>query len=120
MARHDPAKIKMAELMLAGANWQEAVETAGVVTSRASAYRFVTAYCLHGEAALADRRGGHAYKVVDEVLAWLLEACRARPDITGRELQGAVLERYNLQVSKGYLNQVRAAHGVSQPPKKRA
>src|SRR5579859_553869 len=110
----------MAELMLAGANWQDAVEAAGAWTSRSSAYRFVTAYCLCGEAALEDGRRGHAYKLVDEVMAWLLEECRARPEITGRELQAELLERYDLRVSKGYINQVRAAHGVSRPPKKRA
>ena len=119
MASQDTAKIKMAESMLAGAHWQDAVEAAGVVTSRASAYRFLTAYCWRGEKALEDRRRGHTHKLVGEVLVWLLEECRARPEITGRELQAEVLERYNLRISKGYLNQVRAAHGVSRPQKKR-
>lgn len=117
MACHDPAKIRMAELMLAGANWQDAVEAAGVWTSRASAYRFLTAYCLRGEKALEDRRRGHAYKLVGDVLVWLLEECRTRPELTGRELQAELLERYNLRVSKRYINQVRAAHGVSRPKK---
>jgi hypothetical protein len=119
MAGHDPAKIKMAELMLTGAPWQDAVEAAGVLTSRASAYRFLTAYCLRGDQALEDRRRGHAHKVVGDVLVWVVEECRARPEISGRELQAEVLERYHLRVSKSQLNRVRAAHGVSRPPKKR-
>ncbi len=120
MASHDPAKIKMAELMLAGANWQDAVEAAGVWTSRASAYRFLTAYCLRGDKALEDRRRGRAYKLVDVVMVWLLAECRARPELTARELQAELLKRYGIRVSKRYLNQVRAAHGVSRPKKSRA
>jgi len=119
MARHDPDKIKMAELMLGGVPWQDAVEAAGVLTSRASAYRFAAAYCLQGEKALDDGRRGHAYKLVKVVLAWLLGECRARPEITGRELQRELLARYNVADSKGYINQVRAAHGVSRPKKSR-
>jgi hypothetical protein len=119
MAHQDPAKIKMAEMMLVGIPWQEAVEAAGVVTSRASAYRFLTAYCLRGDTVLGERRRGHAHKIVGDVLVWMVEACRTRPDISGRELQAAVLERYNLRVSKSQLNRARAAHGVSRPPKKR-
>jgi len=54
MARQNPAKIKMAELMLGGTPWQEAAKQSGVVTSQSSAHRFVTAYCLRGEQVLAE------------------------------------------------------------------
>lgn len=120
MARHDPAKIKMAELMLQGKNWEEAVLGAGVLSiSRSAAYWFVDQYVLRGEEALEDRRQGRAYKVTAEVKAWLLGRCREAPEITSRELQSELCERYDLQVSIGHLNTVRAAHGVSRPKKKR-
>ena len=54
MAGHDPAKIKMAELMLTGVNWEEAAKQAGVATSQTSANRFLDAYCLLGEKVLEE------------------------------------------------------------------
>lgn len=120
MARHDPAKIKMAELMLRGRNWEDAVIEAGVYPiSRTAAYWFVKEYCRRGEAALEDRRQGRAYKLTERVKTWLLERCREAPEITSRELQSELRERYEVQVSIGHLNAVRAAHGVSRPQKKR-
>jgi hypothetical protein len=72
MARHNPTKIKMAELMLSGSHWQVAAQQAGVVTSRSSAYRFLTAYCVYGEKALEERRRGHAHKGVSGQGVWLI------------------------------------------------
>ncbi len=82
MAGQDPAKIKMAELMLSGMNWEGAARVAGVVTSQSSAYWFVNAYCLRGEKVLEERRRGHAHKIVGDVLVWLLAECREKPEIT--------------------------------------
>lgn len=120
MAGQDPAKITMAELMLIGVNWQEAAQQAGVMTSESSAYRFLTAYCLRGEKALEERRRGHAHKVVGDVLVWLLAECQAKPEITARELREAIDDRFGVRVSRGHLNHVRRAHGLSRPKKKRA
>jgi hypothetical protein len=52
MAGHDPAKIKLAEPMLTGVNWQEAAKQPGAATSQISAYRFLDADCLLSEKAL--------------------------------------------------------------------
>ena len=120
MVGQDPAKIKMAELMLIGVNWQEAAKQAGVVTSQTSAYRFVTTYCLRGEKALEERRRGHAHKVVGDVLVWLLAECQAKPEISARELRRAIEDRFGVRVSRGHLNHVRRAYGLSRPKKKRA
>jgi len=117
MAGQDPAKIKMAELMLEGTNWQEAAQQAGVVTSQTSAYRFLTAYCVYGERALDDGRRGQAYKVVGDVLVWLLEQCQQRPEITAMELRAGLADRFHERVSKSHINRVRAAQGVSRPKK---
>ncbi len=120
MADQDPAKIKMAELMLSGMNWREAAQQAGVVTSRSSAYRFVTAYCLRGDKVLKERRHGYAHKVVGAVLEWLLAECQTKPESTAWELRGAIDQRFGVRVSRRHLNRVRAAHGLSRPKKKLA
>ncbi len=118
MAGQDPAKIRMAELMLSGMNWQEAARQAGVVTSRSSAYRFVTAYCVRGEKVLQERRHGYAHKVVGDVLVWLLAECQAKPESTAWERREAINKRFGVRVSRRHLNRVRAAHGLSRPKKK--
>src|SRR5215467_8044316 len=113
MAGQNPAKIKMAELMLSGTPWQEAAKQVGVVTSQSSAHRFVTAYCLRGEHVLDERRRGHAQKVVGDVLVWLLTTCQDKPEITAWELRTGLQERFGVRVSKRHLNRVRRAQGVS-------
>ena len=118
MARQDPAKIKMAELMLSGMNWEEAAQQAGVLTSRSGAYWFVDGYVLRGEQVLEDGRRGHVHKIVGVVLEWLLAACREKPEITARELQAGLEERFGMRVSRGHLNLVRRRHGLSRPKKK--
>jgi transposase len=120
MAGHDPGKITMAELMLNGTPWKEAAQQAGVVTTESSARRFVTVYCLLGDKALEERRRGHAHKVVGDVLAWLLAECRAKPESTSWELRTAIADRFGVRVSRGHINHVRRAHGLSRPKKKLA
>lgn len=121
MARHDPAKIKMAELMLRGVNWEEAVLEAGALpVSRSAAYWFVDQYIMRGEQALEDRRRGQAYKLCGDRLEWLLARCQEVPEITSQELQAEIREVYDLRVSTSQINRVRATHGVSRPQKKRA
>jgi transposase len=120
MGGQDPAKIKMAELMLRGVNWQEAAKQAGVVTSQSSAYWFVNAYCLWGEKVLEERRRGHAHKIVGDVLVWLLAECGEKPEITARELREGIAERFGVRISRRHINHVRKAHGVSRPQKRLA
>ena len=48
------AKQQMLELMEKGMSWQEAATTAGVQTSRATAYRWKQEARTRGEAALQD------------------------------------------------------------------
>jgi hypothetical protein len=52
MAGHDPAKIKLAEPMLTGVNWQEAAKQTGAATGQTSANRFLGAYGWLSEKAL--------------------------------------------------------------------
>jgi transposase len=117
MAHQDPAKIRMAELLLSGMNWEEAAKQAGVVISRSSAYWFVDAYCLRGEKVLEEQRRGHAHKLVGDVLAWLLAKCREKPESTARELREAIDTRFGVRVNKDHINRVRRAYGLNRPKK---
>lgn len=117
MVAQDPAKIKMAELMLKGMNWQAAAKQAGVVTQRSSAYWFLDAYLLRGEQVLEERRHGHAHKLVGDVLAWLLAECREKPESTARALQASLDQRFGVRVSRRQINYVRRVHGLSRPKK---
>ena len=58
------AKQQMLELMEAGVSWQVATRTAGIQTSRATAYRWKQEARTRGEAALQDGRHGHPAKVL--------------------------------------------------------
>src|SRR5262249_47538565 len=120
MTSQDPAKLIMAELMLSGTHWKQAAQQAGVVTSESSAHRFVRAYSLLGEKALEERRRGHAHKAVGEILVWLRAECQDRPEITARELSAVLAERFGVHLSRGHVNHVRRAHGLSRPKKKPA
>jgi len=120
MDGQDPDKIKMAELMLGGMNWEEAVRQAGVLVSRSGAYWFVDAYLLRGEQVLDERRRGHAHKIVGEVLEWLLAACREKPESTARERQEAIATRFGVGVSRRHLSRVRSGYGLNRPKKKPA
>src|SRR6266849_4171334 len=118
MAHQDPAKIKMAELMLIGVNWEEAARQAGVLTSRSSAYWFLDAYQLRGEKVLEEWRRGHAHKLVGDVLVWLVAECREKPESTARDLREAIDNRFGVRVNKDHINRVRRAHGLSRPKKR--
>jgi len=120
LATQDPAKIKMAELMLQGEGWQEALKQSGVKTSRAGAYAFLARYRLDGEKALEDRRRGRVSKIVGEIQLWLVETCHQTPEITSREVQAALLKQYNLRMSTSQINRMRAALGISRPQKRQA
>src|SRR5258708_33555527 len=120
MGGQDPDKMRMAELMLHGMNWEEAVRQAGVLTSRSGAYRFLDTYLLRGEKVLEERRRGHAHKIVGDVLVWLLAECRDKPEMTAQELRAVIDARFGVRVSRSHLNHVRRAHGLRRPKKRPA
>src|SRR5712692_3829270 len=107
------AKQQMLELMEAGLSWQEAATTAGVQTSRASAYRWKQEARTRGEAALQDGRHGHPAKVLPSVLHWLELRCQATVLVASSQLQGELQEQLGVRLSISHLNAVRATHGWS-------
>src|ERR1700681_4944142 len=107
------AKQQMLELMEAGMSWLEAATTAGVQTSRATAYRWKQEARTRGEAALQDGRHGHPAKVLPGVLRRLETRCQATSLVASSHLQKELQEQLGVQLSISRLNAVRAAHGWS-------
>jgi transposase len=107
------AKQQMVELMEAGLSWQEAATTAGVQTSRATAYRWKQEARTRGEAALQDGRHGHPAKVLPPVLNWLESRCQATSLVASSHLQKELQEQLGVRLSISHLNAVRATHGWS-------
>src|SRR5712692_9124998 len=107
------AKQHILALMEAGVSWQEAATTAGVQTSRASAYRWKQEARLRGEAALQDGRHGHPAKVLPAVLHWLESRCQATSPVASSQVQKELQAQLGVRISISHLNAVRAAHGWS-------
>jgi len=107
------AKQQMLELMEAGVSWQEAATTAGVQTSRATAYRWRQEARTRGEAALQDGRHGHPAKVLPPVLHWLELRCQETALLASSHLQKELQEQLGVRISISHLNAVRATHGWS-------
>jgi len=103
----------MLELMEAGVSWREAAATAGVLTSRATAYRWRQKARTRGEAALQDGRHGHPAKVLPPVLHWLEVRCQATSLVASSQLQKELQEQLGVRISISRLNAVRAAYGWS-------
>ena len=107
------AKEQMLELMEAGVPWKEAATTAGVQTSRATAYRWKQEARTRGEAALQDGRHGHPAKVLPAVLHWLELRCQATSLVASSHLQKELQEQLGVRISISHLNAIRAMHGWS-------
>jgi len=80
------AKQKMLALMQEGVSWQEAATTAGIQTSRATAYRWRQEARTRGETALQDGRHGHPAKVLPPVLRWLESRCQATSPLASSQV----------------------------------
>jgi transposase len=118
-ADYRAAKAALIAYMDEGYPWQEAAAKAGVVVSRATAYRL----WRDGPSAVDDGRHGHPSKLRDPIRHWLVEVCTAAPATPSHTLQTTIQEQFGITVSVRQINRVRAALGVravrSTPPKKR-
>jgi len=103
------AKARLVAGMNAGLSWREAAAATGITTSEATAHRLRRRVRLEGEAALTDRRHGYAYKLPPAVRHWLVDYCQAQPQTPSHVLQLVLREQFDILISVGYLNQVRAA-----------
>jgi transposase len=107
-----PAKRRLVAGMNAGLSWQAAAAVAGISTSEATAHRLRRRVRHEGDAALDDHRHGYGYKLPPAVRQWLLTYCREHPHTPSHALQTVLREHFDVLISVGYLNQVRAALGV--------
>jgi transposase len=106
------AKEQMIALMQAGHRWQEAAAQARIQVSRSTAYRLLRLVRTRGKAAFQDGRHGHPTKLRMAERTWLESYCRASPATPSRVVQTTLQERFGIQISLGYLNQVRADLGL--------
>jgi transposase len=106
------AKAQVVATMNQGQPWQEAVARAGLSISRATAYRLQQRVRLEGETALDDQRHGHVYKVGEPIRQWVIGYCQQAPHTPSHLLQQILREKFNVNLSVGYLNEVRAELGV--------
>jgi transposase len=106
------AKEQMFALMQAGHRWQEAAAQAGIQVNRSTAYRLIHQVRTRGKAAFQDGRHGHPAKLRTAERTWLESYCHTSPCTPSRVVQAAFQERFGLQISIGYLNQVRASLGL--------
>ena len=117
------AKATMVSCMDQGYLWHEASSIAGVVLSRATAYRLWLRSWRDGPTFLDDGRHGHPSKLRDPIRQWLLDTCTQVPSTPSRLLQTTLADDFGISVSVRQINRVRAALGVPalrpHPPKKR-
>ncbi len=110
------AKAQLVAGMNDGLSWKEAAAAAGITTSEATAFRLRRRVHQEGETALDDHRHGYPYKLPPTVRHWLTAYCQAHPHTPSRILQTALREQFDVLISVGYLNQVRAALSVRYLP----
>ena len=112
------AKARLVDAMDRGVGWEDAVAEAGLLLSRATAYRLWLRACCEGPSAFEDRRHGHPAKVCGPIPEWIVTHCQTHPHTPSHALQQAIQERFGVTISIRHLNRVRAALGVSfiRPP----
>ena len=106
------AKAQVVATMNQGQSWQEAVASVGLSISRATAYRWQRRVQVEGETALDDQRHGHVYKVGEPIRQWVVSYCQQAPHTPSHLLQQILRDQFNVNLSIGYLNEVRAQLGV--------
>lgn len=119
MAISQSEKRQVVELMLAGSHWLEATEQVGVRVSQSTTYRWVRCWRQDGEAGLGDGRHGHAYKMSPDIRAWLKETCGQAPHTPSSQVKKMITDKFEVEISRGHINRVRAELGVSRPKKSR-
>lgn len=110
-------KRQVVELIIGGRPWPEAIEQVGVRASESTAYRWVRNWRQAGDAGLEDGRHGHAYKMSPEIRAWLKETCGAARHTPSSKVKKMIKDKFEVELSRGHLNRVRAELGVSRPKK---
>jgi transposase len=111
-ADYRAAKATMVSYMDQGYPWHEAASMAGVVVSRATAYRLWLRSWREGPSYLDDGRHGHPSKLRDPIRYWLLTTCTQVPSTPSPLLQTMLANDFGITVSVRQINRVRTALGV--------
>ena len=106
------AKAQVVATMNQGQSWQKAVASVDLPISRATAYRWQRRVQVEGERSLDDQRHGHVYKLREPLRRWLVTYCQQAPHTPSHQLRKVLRDQFNVDLSIGYLNEVRAALGV--------
>lgn len=113
MEREMVTREQLVTAMLEGQTWQQVSTGFPVPLKRAMAYRLLRAVRTKGNIVLQDGRHGHPSKLRGEVRSFLSQHCQQAPHTSGRMLQAALQERFQLNVSISQINRVRAELGLS-------
>lgn len=106
------ARARLAEEMDHGASWQEAAATAGLLVSRATAYRIWLRAWREGPSSFEDARHGQRAKLSVPLQTWLVAYCQTAPHTPSHALIPLVQRHFGTTLSVRHLNRVRAALGV--------
>jgi len=106
------ARATCVALMQAGRSWQDAVTASGLPIGRSAAYALLQRVRQDGDAALEERRCGHAHKFQPQLQDWIVATCQADPHIPSHRLQARIATQFGLTVSISHLNAMRATRGV--------
>lgn len=106
------AKARLVEAMDRGMNWEDATAEAGLLVSRATAYRLWLRACCEGPLAFEDRRHGHPAKLRAPIQDWIVAHCQDAPHTPSHILQGLIADQFGITASIRQINRVRAERNV--------
>ena len=79
---------------------------------RSHAHRLRRRLQQDGDTAFDDHRHRYAYTLPPTVRQWLVGYCQEHPHTASHSLQTVLRDQFDLLISVGYLNQIRAALDV--------
>jgi transposase len=106
------AKAHLVEAMDSGMNWQDAAAEAGLLVSRATAYRIWLRAWREGPDSFEDGRHGHPTKLRAPIQDWIVTLCQDAPHTPSHILQGLIADQFGITASIRQINRVRAARNV--------
>jgi transposase len=106
------AKARLVDAMDRSLHWEDAAADAGLLVSRATAYRLWLRACCEGPAAFEDGRHGQRAKLRTPIQDWIVAQCQNAPHTPSHILQGKLADHFGVSVSIRQTGRVRAARNV--------
>src|SRR5258708_4981834 len=116
------ARLQLIATILEGPPWQQAMAKANVSIGRSPDYRLVQQARdpERSERPFLDARHGHPYKLTEPMRHWMVEYCTQHPGVYSSQVKAELQAQFGLEVSRGYINRVRAEAAGTTPWKERA